>query len=298
MKNQFKLMALGSDPEFIIVDQYGKGIPGSLLTSGTKDFPEYFKEEFALFKDNLTVEGNIPPCTSKKAFIEALRFLIDTINDRANHFTARIKYTGQYEFDSILLESEDGQEFGCSEVQYSWNAVYFKEFNDLSNPPDNTPNLGDSKLRTAGFHIHIGYGITNATFIKKEIYDVILAKLFDMFIVLPSLYVCHEEFRTMNYGLLGNYRSKPYGLECRALSSYFTNPIFHEWIWDQIEKMFKFANKLSEEQLLTLLLTHTYNSPTPSIIKTLLKNTFTEDISIIEESASLIKTLNYEFQTI
>jgi hypothetical protein len=104
------------------------------------------------------------------------------------------------------------------------------------------------------FHIHIGYDIDH-TPLDKLSTDILIGRLFDLFLTIPSHEIKPEPERIETYGKWGMIRSKDYGVECRTLSSYFTQPDWLGWVWDQTMKIASFIDALSIEDLLSLVST-------------------------------------------
>ena len=100
-------------------------------------------------------------------------------------------------------------------------------------------------IRTAGFHIHIGYTLNDNDFINKENMDKMLAKAFDYFCIIPSRKHMPDAFRDVNYGALGTYRNKPYGVEVRGLGAYFSRPEYLEWVYDRTIDTIKYCSEIS-----------------------------------------------------
>ena len=103
-----KFKTIGSDPEFCIV-KGRTNIPSFMITDGTKKNPEDFGGGYKILKDNLTVEGNIPPAFNKEEFIENMKTLKQIINDRAAIIGAKIKETDLEAYAPKYIFSPDGQ---------------------------------------------------------------------------------------------------------------------------------------------------------------------------------------------
>lgn len=252
--HKIKLDTIGTDPEFFIVHtDSGEPYSPIAFTTGTKNKPEELGNGYALMMDNLTLEGNVPPAKSKKEFIDNFNHLKKLIYRVIADFHCQIYSVGELEFADTLSNSKQGQEYGCSSVNYAWQDIFDIISGDILSIPKSSPNFRNSNIRTAGFHIHIGYTIKKGWF-PKSAYDNIIAKLFDLFVTIPSNIIHTEPYRLSKFGYPGNYRNKDYGVECRTLSSYFTQEKYLPWVYEQVEKLFQYLNILDEEQLIALLL--------------------------------------------
>lgn len=229
-----KLVSLGADPEFFIRRvKDGTYMPSSIITSGTKDMPEDTGTKgFFIHKDNLTVEGNIPPAKNKAEFVSSMKFLKDIINTIAQTKGCELVCEDQIEFKPRFLNLSDAQEFGCSGFNNAWAYNVNQEIS--------TPKL-NSNLRVAGFHYHIGYEIIDSKYTKKQL-DTAIGRAFDLFLTLPSDGIKYSAYRRDTYGQYGSVRRKSYGVECRALGGYFAKDEYLEWGYDQILKMFNWLN--------------------------------------------------------
>jgi len=75
-----KFDTIGSDPEFLIHNGE-EFLPSFMFIKGTKKNPENKGNGFAILKDNLLIEGNIPPARERDEFIGYMTLLKELIND-------------------------------------------------------------------------------------------------------------------------------------------------------------------------------------------------------------------------
>jgi hypothetical protein len=296
MKNDiFIFDSIGSDPEFFLTDENGKYVSGALVTTGGKRKPEKLdKLGFNIFTDNLAVEGNIPPASTFDKFNNNMLKLIDYIGERAEQKNLSVAHVGQAEFSTEDCNSIQGQEFACSASLYAWQGIYYKTFDAVSINACRTTDFSRDRMRTAGFHIHIGYHVENKTFTDPLVYDLLVAKIFDLFVSLPTLEIQNKEtFREENFGLLGNFRSKRYGVECRSLSGYFTHPTYYKWLWTQIQHMFEYINSLSKDELTELLELHIFDAPNKAMVKQEFEKFSPETPDMIHHFSNLININTY-----
>lgn len=94
-------------------------------------------------------------------------------------------------------------------------------------------------MRSAGFHIHVGYGNPSVET------NILLGKACDLFLGLPAVLIePKNERKAVGYGGAGNIRHQPHGGEYRTLSSYFSsNQKLIEWCFNQTKKAIDFVNE-------------------------------------------------------
>lgn len=242
-----KIVTLGADPEFFVLDDKGKPYPAVPFTTGTKDNPIPIKElgeGFFEQRDNLSLEGNVPPAYSKEEFIYNITALREFFLKRVAEFGYSISPSGIEHFPQRMLNIPEANEFGCSNVTSSWDSNE-KSFFELR-----TPSLSHVKYRLSGFHVHIGIELTEEEKQYPFYWSILIGRLFDIFLTLPSHNIRNEPERLLTYGKYGMIRSKSYGVECRTLSSFFTQKEYLPWVWDQIMKIQDFINMCSKNDLI------------------------------------------------
>jgi len=242
-----KFITIGADPEFFVLDPKGQPYPATKLAKGTKDDPiliESLGPGFYEQRDNLSFEGNIPPASTKEEFIKNISSLRNYFANKVGNFEYSLSNNGVEYFVKRYLNTAEGMEFGCSSVVSSWDSHHSR----LQERP--TPNLRKVPFRVAGFHVHIGY--IDPIISSREEMAICIGRLFDLFVTIPSQKLKPEPERIRTYGRWGMIRVKSYGVECRTLSSYFTQTEHLSWVWDQIMKIQDFVNKVDKEDLLTI----------------------------------------------
>lgn len=86
-----------------------------------------------------------------------------------------------------------------------------------------------TNLRSAGFHLHVGYEGHNIDT------SLTILKYVDAFVGLPSILYDTDAERRKLYGKAGCFRLQPYGFEYRTLSSYWIgNESRLKFIWKQL----------------------------------------------------------------
>lgn len=222
MKNNCwdKILTIGSDPEFALINQDGKPISGVGLIGGTKKngVPISAKTEGCLKEeDNVGCEFTVPPVDFKDATsaLKLRNYITDCVyytNLDLQDKGLRLANVSSLEYDAEQLDSESAQRFGCE-------ASYDIYTGTVSERP--TPTQVGS-LRSFGFHIHLGLASADVEMSPRERgerSDKIIF-LCDLFMGLPSIILDEDEKRRKIYGNLGDHRFTSYGLEYRTLGGY------------------------------------------------------------------------------
>lgn len=196
---------LGADPEVFLLNPEGKHISAAGLIGADKWNPlqlDDLPKGYTIQEDNVTMEFGIPPCSSAEAFADA----IDLVMKESLKYVA----TGmQFSKLSCTVFEKDQMEhpmnfvFGCEPDFDAWTG---KE-NKKPKPPH-------KYMRSAGGHIHIET--------KDDPFDVV--KKMDLFLSVPLVLMDNGIERKQLYGKAGACRVKPYGVEYRSPSNWWTGP--------------------------------------------------------------------------
>lgn len=199
---------IGSDPELFagrngIVD-HAIGRVG-----GTKEQPR--RVNFgALQEDNVLLEYNIDPAADLNAFLHNMKAVLQQGRDTLAHSGLDvIMGLSSHIYDINVLDQAGEQAwiFGCEPDHNAWTG-------DMNVFPTDVNPL----LRTAGGHLHIGYGdLEEVTKAKSN--GVI--QMCDYLLGLPSILMDPDDMRKQLYGKAGAMRHKPYGAEYRTLSNFW-----------------------------------------------------------------------------
>lgn len=201
-------ITIGADPELFIVKGRNKTVVSSIgLIPGKKGAPyraEDMPEGFGLETDNILAEFNIPPCTTREEFINNILYMQNYIKEFVKRINPNydIQCIASKVVPSSQLQSKEAKEFGCD--------VDFNAYTEMPNPK---PEGAKTNLRSAGFHIHIGYENPNIDT------SLCLIKYLDAFLGLPSVILDSDTKRRSLYGKAGCFRLTEYGCEYRVLSS-------------------------------------------------------------------------------
>lgn len=219
-------VTIGADPElFLINKKTGEVVSSIGIIPGEKGNPyrsEDMPKGYGLEIDNILAEFNIPPATTKEEFVDSITYMKDYIKSfvKTKNPNLDILCKASMVVNDDQLQSEEAKLFGCS--------VDYNAYTERANPK---PKGESTNLRSAGFHIHIGYDDYNVNT------SLTLIKYLDMYLGVPSVIKDDDTKRRSLYGKAGCFRLTPYGLEYRVLSSYFlSNKITLSWVWKGIQK--------------------------------------------------------------
>ena len=242
-----EFQTIGSDPEFAL-RKGNINVPSYQYFIGTKHHPEDKGNGFAILKDNLLVEGNIPPSKNFEEFYRNMLFLQNLINSVVNVDNTYIYYQDLVKYNKRFIVTEDGQEFGCSSYNDAW-----------SRKTKASPDLGKSLFRPVGAHIHVGYKMLRDDIDPMQMNEW-LARAFDYFVSLPADTIHFTKERRNNYGAYGSYRDTSYGVEFRTLGGYFLQRQFLEWIYNQVQKTVEFCKSIENCEKLHSLTEASYDN--------------------------------------
>lgn len=226
-------ITIGADPElFLINSKTGEVVSSIGIIPGekgnayrSKDMPEGYGLEI----DNILAEFNIPPVRDKEGFIDAITYMKNYIKKyiKAKNPDLDILCKASMMVNEDQLQSPEAKLFGCS-----------VDYNAYTEKPNPKPQGERTNLRSAGFHIHIGYDNCNVDD------SLLLIKYLDMYLGVPSVLKDSDTKRRSLYGKAGCFRLTPYGLEYRVLSSHFlSTKITLAWVWKGIVKAIDARNE-------------------------------------------------------
>jgi hypothetical protein len=202
-------VTVGADPEFFIAKK-GEIISGHKLPLGSKERPRRTTNG-SVQCDGMAVEINVTPSLYKIGFLRncanVLSDLEQIVKKTDPEMYILCRPTARFTEAYLETVPETAKELGCNP---DWNAYELA----LNERPK-----ADGTLRTAGGHIHIGWG---AGFGVDSLEHISLcaevAKQLDYFLGIPSLEWDRDNERRSLYGKAGAFRPKPYGMEYRVLS--------------------------------------------------------------------------------
>ena len=113
-------ITIGSDPEFFIVNSKDEAFPSIGIFNGTKDEPEDQGGGFALLKDNVLVEGNIPPAKTCEEFVTYMKTLKAMMNSVLAIAGLKLHSSDSMKFKPRFLTHPEANVFGCSSYKNAW----------------------------------------------------------------------------------------------------------------------------------------------------------------------------------
>lgn len=223
-----EFQTIGADPEFGIKKD-GISLPSYMFIDSEKGNPKKIAKGFGVVKDNLLIEGNIPPAKTKQGFVENMSMLVHLISVILSKSNANLYFEDIITYAKEFIDTPDGQSFGCSSYVDAWG-LQVKQ----------SPSLRGNN-RPIGGHIHIGYKILDENYSQKDL-NPALARAFDYFLSLPADTVKYCKERRENYGSLGSFRDTKYGFEYRSLGGFFMNMEYLGWVYDQSMKAIEYIS--------------------------------------------------------
>lgn len=214
---------IGSDPELFIFNNKTQKVVSAIdKIPGYKTAPyrDGLPEGYGLQTDNILAEFNIPPVQDEMDFIHNIEFMKNHITKfvQAINPDLGILCQASAKVPAKELKHPQAREFGCD-----------PDYCIYSQGPNTVSAAARTNLRSAGFHIHVGYDRNNI--------DTSIAMLayIDAFVGIPSILYDTDTERRNLYGKAGCFRLQPYGFEYRTLSSYWiANPSRLQFIYKQV----------------------------------------------------------------
>lgn len=202
------VILIGCDPEVFVKNKKGVHVSAHGMVPGTKRNP-YQVSAGAIQVDGMALEFNIKPASSRDEFILACGAMLEVLKEGLpKEHTLDIVPAVEFSQPEFDRAPEESKELGCD-----------PDFNAWTGQINPRPN-GDTLLRTAAGHIHIGWTKDKDPFEDSHFRDCCsLVKQLDYFLGLPSLHWDRDDRRRMLYGKAGAFRPKPYGVEYRVLSN-------------------------------------------------------------------------------
>lgn len=220
-----KNVTIGADPELFIVNtKTGKVVSSIGLIPGEKnkayrapDMPAGYGIEI----DNILAEFNIPAAKSKTAFIKSINYMKSYIRKYVQERNPDLDIfcAASMIVPSDQLQSPQAKLFGCDPD--------YNVYTETENPK---PEGERGNLRSAGFHIHVGYSNINIET------SLCLIRHLDATLGLMSVILDRDSRRRKLYGKAGSFRLQPWGVEYRVLSSaMMKNNDYLNAVWAGIE---------------------------------------------------------------
>lgn len=225
--------SIGSDPEFILVDEKNNAKSAIGIIKGTRNKRiKINQNEF--YYDNVLAECTIKPSKTKEEFYKNIQESISILKNLAKPYN--ISFESSSYFSSSELVHPHARKSGCAVeyCAYSLETISSRKINKI---------FQNSKLRTAGGHIHLGTNLG-----KNHESCVMLVRMLDLFLGFTSLFLDNCESSTERrkiFGAAGRYRQPNHGLEYRTLGNF--------WLHDRnlielVYEICEFTIKFTEEK--------------------------------------------------
>lgn len=221
---------VGADPE-LFIGKGGKPHSAYGLIAGDKRCPEKVKDG-AVQVDGMALEFNIDPADTKEEFVSRIQSVQEIILSMTPGFELIPAASVFFDAEHFAQQPFEARQLGCE-----------PDYSGITGRENRKPN-GDSTMRTAGGHLHIG------GFESDEIYGdrhfstcCRLARIMDEEVGVYSVLFDHDDLRRSMYGAPATFRPKTYGMEYRTMSNaWIFNPkiagLMYEFTLDAIERMF------------------------------------------------------------
>lgn len=214
-------VTVGADPEFFLKDKSNGHLVSAIdKIGGSKEHPRKIDEYGSCVQeDNVAVEYNIPPATTKEQFVESNFRVLKYLEDYVGKLGLEFSNDAAALFPHSELKDLRALVFGCE-----------PDFNVWTRDVNPSPMLPDEyfNLRSAGGHVHVGW--ENPTMDERE--ELIMAM--DVFVGAPAIELDKDTLRRKLYGKAGAFRIKDYGAEYRTLSNFWIqSKESMEWVFDR-----------------------------------------------------------------
>lgn len=226
-----KNYTIGSDFELFLLDKNtDEIINAKKYVRGSKTKPYNFDKSSPFWctsLDNISMEGNIAPCTTAEDFSKSIQYVIDYMNKKLPENLCTVHTPAAY-VNYKHLNTPESKKFGC---EASYNA-YTLGVNQII-------DADFTNLRTCCTHVHIKYDNMNI------ITSAELIKAMDLYLGIPSLLIEPVNDRRTLYGTLGEMRfSEDKTTEYRVLSSFFSqSDELRKWVFQNTINSINFINE-------------------------------------------------------
>lgn len=213
-----QLVALGSDPELFLQNEEGKIVSAIGQIGGTKKRPRPIKElgkGYTVQEDNVLLEYNTPAARSLAKWVEFQHTMLAYLHEMVGAKKLAIAPIASHSMDPEEMKDPRAWVFGCDPDYDVWNKRWNKP-----------PKAADPLLRSAGGHVHVAYENPNV------VSSIKIGRALDYFLGAPLAKKDPDKKRAELYGKPGAIRFKPYGLEYRTPSNYWTLSKHNvEFVW-------------------------------------------------------------------
>lgn len=227
---------IGSDPEFILIDNSNKIKSAIGIVKGTKN-KRIKIDQIDFYYDNVLAECTIKPAKNKEEFVSNIKKSLNIYKKLVSPY--KISALSSAYFSSEDLLHKDARKSGCAVeyCAYSLGTISPKKIDKI---------LNSTKLRTAGGHVHLGTELG-----KKHESCLMLVRMLDLFLGFAFLLLDNSKEsieRRKVYGSAGRYRQPIHGVEYRTLGNFWlSSPKLAELVYELCEFTINFTNENKHE---------------------------------------------------
>jgi hypothetical protein len=160
--------------------------------------------------DGMALEFGIDPSATKEDFVYRIKDVMSQLKEMlpAGH-SLSVSSIARFSPEIMAAQPEEALELGCD-----------PDYNAYTLDKNPRPTLPDPNIRSAGGHVHIGWGRGMASTDHRHIAACgALAAELDYYLGAASLAWDKDALRRSIYGAAGAFRPKPYGMEYRSGSN-------------------------------------------------------------------------------
>lgn len=201
---------IGCDPEVFVLGPDGQPVSAYGLIPGSKTDPMKVRNGMVQV-DGMALEFGIDPAATKEEFVFRVKDVMQQLQDMLpkGHTLKRDSSVAFFAEEIMKVQPEEALELGCD-----------PDYNAYTLDKNPRPQLPAANLRSAGGHIHVGWGNKFDTVNTEHIKAcAALACEMDYYVGAASLAWDKDALRRSIYGAAGAFRPKPYGMEYRSTSN-------------------------------------------------------------------------------
>lgn len=229
---------IGSDPEIFVVNKKGEVIPAFTFLSSNKDPKHNTKDGLPVYWDGFQAEFQALAASclgtmsrSVQGGLEAVYNAALKVNKDAQLSVKSLMGIGK---DVLFNAAEEHVALGC--------APSFNVYGMKGEPVEDGRLL---TIRPAGGHMHFGITGTYGKQSHETVKDMVKALDAILGVCCVALFAKYDDpLRRKYYGLAGEYRLPPHGLEYRTLSNaWLIHPLLMNFVYDFGRKVLVFGHK-------------------------------------------------------
>jgi hypothetical protein len=235
---------LGSDPELMLVSEGRLKSSIPVFTAGKAEGMSVAAGKGAVLHDNVLTEFNTEPAQNEKEFINTIQLVLKDIATLAGAAKCQLTVQASAEFPEEELKDKEALVFGCEPDYCSWDLR-------VNSPP----RAAVSTFRSAGGHLHFGYGADThfEELILSPFGKIAMVRAADILCGIPSIFLDKDPSsarRRSLYGKAGSHRPKDYGVEYRAMSAWWlASPAHTSLIYQLADVAVDLVNQEDIEEL-------------------------------------------------